>query len=196
MKWIGLTGGIATGKSTVKKRLEELNIAVIDADQISHEITQIGGQGYQEIVSQFGTDLLGLDQKIDRKKLGEIVFSDQQKLLQLEQILHPLIQAEVKQRKIKFQDQGTALCFYDVPLLFEKKLENQFDQIVLVYLPSAMQVERLMLRNSLTKAQALARIQAQLPMAYKIQKSHHCIDNSTNSDDLRLQVFNLVGSLT
>ncbi|AZZ37644.1 dephospho-CoA kinase [Bdellovibrio sp. qaytius] len=196
MKWIGLTGGIATGKSTVKKRLEVLNIPVIDADLISHELSTVGGLGYKAIVSHFGHEILNPDQTIHRKKLGEIVFNDSQKLLQLEQLLHPLIQAEVQTRKAKFKSQGQALCFYDVPLLFEKKLEKQFDQIVLVYAPITTQVDRIMLRDGLSHTQALARISAQLPMAAKIQRSHHCLDNSTHNEDLGLQVLNLVKVLT
>ncbi len=192
MKWIGLTGGIATGKSTVKNSLQRLNIPVIDADLISHEITQIGGLGYQAIVSYFGQNILNSDQSLNRGKLGDIVFTDRQKLLQLEQLLHPLIQAEVKNRKAKYQSQGEAVCFYDVPLLFEKNLASQFDQIVLVYAPLTFQVERIMLRNNLTHTQALARINAQLPMSEKIQRSHICLDNSTSTEDLNLQVLNLV----
>lgn len=196
MKWIGLTGGIATGKSTVKNSLVALNIPVIDADLISHEITHVGGLGYQSIVSHFGNGLLNSDQSLDRKKLGDIVFNNPEKLLQLEQILHPLIQAEVQNRKAGYKAKGEALCFYDVPLLFEKKLEAQFDQIVLVYAPITTQVERIMLRNNLTHTQALARINAQLPMSEKIHRSHHCLDNSTTNADLSLQVFNLVARLT
>lgn len=196
MKWIGLTGGIATGKSTVKNRLMALNIPVVDADQISHELTQVGGSGYKAIVSQFGNNILNPDQTLHRKKLGEIVFSDKQKLLQLEQILHPLIQAEVKTRRADYQSKGHKICFYDVPLLFEKNLQAQFDQIVLVYAPLTTQVDRIMLRDGLDHTQALARIHNQLPMAVKIQKSHHCLDNSTNNEDLSLQVFNLIRVLS
>lgn len=195
MEWIGLTGGIATGKSTVKNKLVSLNIPVIDADMISHEITQAGGLGYEQIVSHFGKDILHADQSLNRKQLGDIVFNDAQKLLQLEQILHPIIQAEVQTRKKKFHEGGEAFCFYDVPLLYEKKLEAQFDQIVLVYAPVTTQVERIMLRNNLTHTQALARINAQLPMSQKINRANHCLDNSTNQDDLNLQVLNLVNVL-
>lgn len=195
MKWIGLTGGIATGKSTVKNKLISINIPVVDADMISHEITQVGRLGYEQIVSHFGKDILNSDQSLNRKQLGEIVFGDAQKLLILENILHPLIQTEVQAYKKKYHESGEALCFYDVPLLFEKKLEAQFDQIVLVYAPLTTQVERIMLRNNLTHTQALARINAQLPMSQKINRSHHCLDNSTNQDDLNLQVLNLVNVL-
>lgn len=195
MKWIGLTGGIATGKSTVKNKLVSLNIPVIDADMISHEITQAGGLGYEQIVSHFGKDILNADQSLNRKQLGDIVFNDAQKLLMLEQILHPIIQAEVQTRKKKHHEAGAAFCFYDVPLLYEKKLEAQFDQVVLVYAPVTTQVERIMVRNNLTHTQALARINAQLPMSQKINRAHHCLDNSTNQDDLNLQVLNLVNVL-
>lgn len=196
MKWIGLTGGIATGKSTVKTKLNLLNIPVIDADMISHEITQIGQSGYHQILSQFGNSILNSDKSLNRKQLGDIVFNDSQKLLQLEQILHPLIQAEVQSRKKAYHQKGEALCFYDVPLLFEKKLEAQFDLIVLVYAPITTQVERIMLRNNLTHTQALARIKAQIPIHEKVSRANYCLDNSTNQEDLYLQVFNLIKTLS
>lgn len=196
MKWIGLTGGIATGKSTVKNKMLSLNMAVIDADVISHELTQVGASGYKQIVSLFGKEVLNPDQTLNRKQLGHIVFNDTQKLFLLEQILHPLIQAEVQIRKMSFQQQGQALCFYDVPLLFEKKLEAQFDLIVLVYAPSTTQVERLRLRNNLTSTEAMARLQAQIPIHQKVALAKYCLDNSTNQDDLDLQVLNLVKTLS
>lgn len=195
MKWIGLTGGIATGKSTVKNKLASLNIPVVDADLISHEITQVGGLAYEQVVSRFGKNILNADQSLNRKNLGDIVFANAQKLLQLENILHPLIQNEVQKHKKKYHESGSDFCFYDVPLLFEKNLEAQFDRIVLVYAPITTQVERIMLRNNLTHTQAIARINAQLPMHQKISRSHHCLDNSTNQEDLNLQVFNLVNVL-
>lgn len=192
MKWIGLTGGIATGKSTVKNKLIELNIPVIDADQISHELTLVDGLGYKLIVDQFGIDILNPDLTLNRKKLGEIVFNHKQKLLQLEQILHPLIQAEVKTRKLFYQNQKQKICFYDVPLLFEKNLVDQFDKIVLVYAPLSIQISRIMQRDGLDHHQTLARIKNQWPMSAKIKRSDYCLDNSTTNEDLNIQIVNLI----
>lgn len=196
MKWIGLTGGIATGKSTVKRMLDELNIAVIDADQISHELTQKGAEGYEKIVSHFGKDILDTNQNLNRQQLGNIVFNQPEQLQHLESILHPLIQVKVQRQRKDFHQLGHSLCFYDVPLLFEKNLESQFDQIVLVYAPLTTQVDRIMLRNNLSHTQALARIHAQIPITQKIHRSDFCLDNSTNTADLKLQVINLIKILS
>lgn len=178
MKWIGLTGGIATGKSTVAKLVESLGNKVIDADQISHQVTRFGGEGYDAVVSQFGTEILKPDQQIDRKKLGEIIFSDVLKKQTLENILHPLIKDEVTKLKNKYQQQGEHFCFYDVPLLFENNLQNNFDFTVTVWCEPEIQLQRLMQRNHLTKAQAQLRIQNQWPLSQKVALSQYCIDNS------------------
>jgi dephospho-CoA kinase len=196
MKWVGLTGGIATGKSTVRKILSDLNAVVIDADQVSHDLTLANAEGYAGIVSQFGTDFLNPDQSLNRRKLGELVFSQPAELAKLEAILHPLIQKEVKARKQALAQKGVTIAFYDVPLLFEKNLQKQFDHVVLVYAPITTQVERIMLRNNLTHTEALARIHAQIPITDKVHRADFCLDNSTNTEDLKLQVVNMYQRLT
>lgn len=195
MKWIGLTGGIATGKSTVRKIITDNNIPVIDADQISHEITQTGLAGYIGIVSHFGASILNPDQSLNRKMLGEIVFKDQVQLLKLESILHPLIQQKVEELKQHYKNAGETVCFYDVPLLFEKKLQSQFDQVVLVYAPLSQQITRVMKRNNLSHLEAITRINSQVLMCEKICNADFCIDNSTNIEDLKQQIIVLLKHL-
>lgn len=188
VKWIGLTGGIATGKSAVKNILLKLNQPVIDADEISHQLTQPGQTGYNSIVSYFGKDVLNSDLSIHRKALGDLVFKNKDLRLQLEAIMHPLIQDEVKNRRAQLSLQQKKICFYDVPLLFEKNLAQQFDKTVVVYAPLLQQIERLMFRNQLTHNQALDRIHAQMPLADKVSKADYCLDNSTDLADLEIQV--------
>jgi dephospho-CoA kinase len=195
MKWIGLTGGIATGKSTAKKLIEGLGYPVIDADMISHDITQVGREGYEKIVSHFGKQILQADQSLNRKALGQVIFNDAGQRLQLEQILHPLIQAEVQRQKEDHAVNQHKLCFYDVPLLFEKDLKKNFDFVVLVWCDPVMQKFRLMARNQLTEAEAESRLSSQTDMPFKIKNSHYCLDNSTDVHGLDKQVQRLVQTL-
>ncbi len=178
MKWIGLTGGIATGKSTVARLIESRGYKVIDADQVSHQVTQIQSEGYDRILSYFGEDILDDRLNIDRKKLGQVVFESASKKEQLESFLHPLIREEVQSLKDKYKSQGVAVVFYDVPLLFEKNMESDFDMTVVVWCDAATQLQRLIKRSRLTEVEALLRINAQLPLSYKIKRADFCIDNS------------------
>ena len=184
MKWIGLTGGIATGKSTVSRLLESLGCPVVDADQISHQLTRFGEIGYIQTVSHFGTEILSENQDIDRKKLSQIIFQDLTKKQELENILHPLIQQKVQFLKNEYQKKGFELCVYDVPLLFEKNLQSNFDAVTTVWCEPHIQLHRLMNRNTLAQIEATQRIQNQLPLAAKISQSKYCIDNSGSEKSL------------
>lgn len=195
MKWVGLTGGIATGKSTVKEILEQLGIPVIDADQIAHFISQPGQQGYKDIVKSFGPQILTAEGLLDRGKLGEIIFKSNEKKLLLESILHPIIQNEVQRQKAHFEKSGFPICFYDVPLLFEKNLQDQFTCTVLIWCDYETQLQRLMARNGLSAEQALDRIKSQLPLYEKLPLATYCIDNSTTLESLRKQIESLLKSL-
>lgn len=192
MKWTGLTGGIATGKSTAIKLIEGLGIPVIDADQISHKLSDKGQIGYQNIVSHFGKDILNSDETIDRKKLGHIIFSEPLLKSDLESILHPLIKFEVLQQRKYYQDSGAKLCIYDVPLLFEKNLWKDFDSTVLIWCSKPTQLERLMKRSGLTLEEANLRIKNQEPMIDKVKLANHCVDNSGDIADLEKQIHKLI----
>lgn len=191
LKWYGLTGGIATGKSTVARLLQSRGFPVIDADQIAHQLTEKNQLGYIQIVKGFGLGILDKNQNIDRKKLAQIIFNNPTEKDKLESILHPLIQQKVQSLKAEYKAQNFSMCFYDVPLLFEKKLEAQFDAVVLVYAQPEIQLQRLIVRNQLTLAEAKIRIKNQSPMPDKIKNSHFCLDNSTDVRDLETQIETL-----
>ena len=195
MKWLGLTGGIASGKSTVSRLLSGYGVPVIDADLISHDLTQVGAEGYIKVVQHFGNEILDANGQINRKQLGAIVFNHPEKRLELENILHPLVQDKVKSLKESYSKQGHALCFYDVPLLFEKNLQNQFDKTILIYTPVGLQIRRLMERNHLSHAEAMTRLKSQISLREKVKLADYCLDNSTHIYDLELQVEHLLKTL-
>jgi dephospho-CoA kinase len=196
MKWTGLTGGIATGKSTAKKLIEGLGYPVVDADQISHRLTEPGGLGYHGIVSQFGREILVENSdRIDRKKLAAKVFSSLPQREILENILHPLIQKQVHHERELHKLNSHKICFYDVPLLFEKNLQSQFDTTLLIWCDPATQLQRLMNRNGLTEDEARIRIGNQMSMVEKVKLANHCIDNSGDENDLEKQLKRLLPTL-
>lgn len=184
MKWIGLTGGIATGKSSVARLIESRSYKVIDADHISHRLTKVGMPAYDHIIQTFGEEILQNDLQLDRKKLGQIIFENSEKKIALESILHPLIQEEVQVQKQRELQKGAHMCFYDVPLLFEKNLETQFDEVWVVWCDFDTQIDRLKKRNNLTVEEALLRINNQWPLPVKVKKADYCIDNSTDEISL------------
>ncbi len=196
MKWIGLTGGIATGKSAAAKLIQSLGFPVIDADEIARQVVQPGQVGLQKIVHHFGNSVLQTDQSLNRARLGEIVFKSPEKRFLLESILHPLIQAEVAKLKLKYETENQKLCFYDVPLLFEKNLASQFYCTVLIWCDPENQMRRLQARNKLTELQAVERIQSQKKLSDKLPLASFCIDNSTTLQSLKLQITRLVENLS
>lgn len=188
MKWIGLTGGIAAGKSTVARLIESRGHTVVDADKISHEITQIHEEGYQQTLHHFGPEILDERMNINRKKLGEIIFASEAKRQLLESVLHPLIHARVQSLKAQHASRKAPFLFYDVPLLFEKKMESQFDATLVVWCDARTQLQRLMERSKLTEAEALQRIHVQMPLSHKVKSATYCIDNSGSEYELILAV--------
>lgn len=195
MKWIGLTGGIATGKSTVKKLAEGLGIPTIDADMISHQVTEKGQKGYDQVVSHFGKSFLNADLTLNRKQLGAVIFSDPLKRIELESILHPLIKEQVTALKKQYLNESQKYCIYDVPLLFEKNMQNDFDLTVLVWCDPQTQLQRLMTRNQYTQEQALLRVQSQMKMIDKVKLANYCLDNSTSLESLAIQFRNLLAKI-
>ena len=188
MIWVGLTGGIATGKSTVAKTLAKMGFTVLNADELVHRLLLKGSEAYTEVLDAFGLDILGPGQQVDRKKLGEIVFKDKSKLELLESIIHPKIRKCMKTKREDLTSKGEDIAFYDVPLLFEKKMETQIDQIVVVSCSEDLQVKRLMAREKLNKGQALSRIALQLPMKEKEKKANLVIMNNEGLLELEQKV--------
>lgn len=198
-KIIGLTGGIASGKSTVSNILREKGFKVIEADKIARKVVEEGKPAYKEITDFFGDSILNIDKSINRQALGDIVFSNKELLKQLNRITHPKIYAEIR-RNIKNLCQKYETIFVDIPLLFEE-LENinknniYFHQVWLVYVDENIQVDRLMKRNGLGLEKALERIKLQIPLAKKMKMADIVIDNSKNIESLNNQIDDLIEGL-
>lgn len=192
MLWIGLTGGIGSGKSTVAELLRQRSCPVVDADQIVHKIlTDKNSSGSEQVVKCFGPRILDANGVINRSILAKIVFADPDNLFLLESIIHPLVQGEVAMVRDHLEQSGQLFAFYDVPLLYEKNLESQFDLVALVYSNSSQQIERAMNRSSLSEEQVLLRMNHQIPLEIKKSKADYVIDNSGSIQDLNLKIDQL-----
>lgn len=195
MLWIGLTGGVGTGKSTVADFLREMDVPVIDADQLAKKMSQSGTEGFQRIVSEFGSSVVGVDGELNRKKLGEIVFKNRIHRKKLESILHPMIQDEVKRQKKTLESMGCELAVYDVPLLFEKKKSNEFDAVVVVYTPEILQLERLVQGRKLSLEEAKSICRTQDSIEDKKRLADIVIDNTGTLEELRQKTSEMVEGL-
>ncbi|EST90519.1 dephospho-CoA kinase [Vagococcus lutrae LBD1] len=187
---LGLTGGIATGKSTVTHFFRQHDIPVVDADVIAREVVEPGTDGLAEIVKTFGTEILLEDGSLNRKKLGEIIFKDDDKREMLNQILHQEIHQKMMMAKEKWESERVPLIVFDIPLLYEAEYQNTFDAIMVVYVPEKTQIARLMERDELTVQQARDRIASQLPIEEKKAHADIVIDNSQTIADTYEQVQN------
>ena len=180
-----ITGSIASGKSTVVNLLKERGFSVIDADLIAHEQLEICKR---EIVRVFGEQILDETGKIDRKKLGAIVFNDPKKLKNLEQILHPKIKAEIFFKASQLEGLGQ-VYFVDIPLFFEKKERYaEFKNVVVIYAPKELLLSRLMSRNGLSLNEAKARVELQMDIEQKREMAKFVIDNSGDMEYLKLEL--------
>jgi dephospho-CoA kinase len=188
MHWIGLTGGISTGKSTVAETLRARGCPVIDADQLAREVVQRGTEGHDEVIAAFGPGAVSESGELNRKKIGEIVFRDSGQRAKLEQILHPRIRALAEQRRQDLESQGHELAFYDVPLLFEKRLQDFFDRTVAVVCSREEQLRRLMARDGLGREDAERRITAQMPIEDKVRLADDVIRNEGSREELERAV--------
>ncbi|MFO7815388.1 MAG: dephospho-CoA kinase [Halanaerobiales bacterium] len=185
---IGLTGGIATGKSTVCKILKDLNINVIDSDQIAHQVLN-----YEDVIDKvqkiFGNKVIDKDDKIDRKKLGKIVFEDSKKLKILESITHPKIFEIIDQKLEETEDE---LVVLDAPLLFETSLDDKVDETWVVYASKKTQINRLKERDNLDKQEALNRINAQMDLNKKVKKGDVVINNEGTIQELENKIKKII----
>lgn len=195
MRWIGLTGGIATGKSTVSNWLKAHGYAVIDADELARLVVAPGSEGLRQIVSHFGAEILDDDGNLDRRKLGALVFADREKLADLEGMIHPLVQAQVQSLRDRYEREGREFVFYDVPLLYEKKLQDQFDHIIVVAADEEIQKSRMRARDALSENEIEARLKSQLPMSEKIKVAHSVVENNGTREELETKLLQLVKSL-
>lgn len=193
MKIIGLTGNIATGKSTVGEIFEKLGARLIDADQVARTVVEPDKPAWREIVDNFGTEVLGSDRSIDREKLGQIVFNDNNKRLLLNNITHPKITQEIQRLIETEREKGAKIVVIEAALIIENNgwLRDIVDYLVVVSADKKSQIDRLMSRNNHSEKEALARISSQMPSAEKEKHGDFVVDNSGSIEDTEKQIFHI-----
>ncbi|OLS39732.1 dephospho-CoA kinase [Alkalihalophilus pseudofirmus] len=189
---IGLTGGIASGKSTVSNWLSEHGYPIIDADKIARDVVEPGMGAYEAIVGQFGREILFEDGTINRKKLGSIIFKDEKKRSELNQIVHPAVRREMLAQKDRYEAEGHETIIFDIPLLFESNLFHLVDRVLLVYVDKQIQLNRLLDRDQAGSEDAKARIASQLPLEDKKSRADYIIDNSGSLEETFQQLKNVI----
>jgi dephospho-CoA kinase len=194
IKLVGLTGGIGSGKSTVAQMLRERGIPVIDADAIARRVVEPGWPAHGEIATAW-PEVIAADGRIDRKKLGAIVFSDLTIQARLEAITHPRIREQVAVQSAALEAAGHGLAFLEAALLVETGFYKQLDGLVVVSLDENAQLERVMARDACTRESAVARIRAQRPLADKVRVADHVIDNDGDIESTRAKLAQIVHAI-
>ncbi|MFK8067126.1 MAG: dephospho-CoA kinase [Gammaproteobacteria bacterium] len=185
---IGLTGGIGSGKTTVSNLFAEFGISIIDADVIAHEIVQPDQPAYKEILKAFGSTILSTNREIDRKKLRQLVFNDQNKLDQLEKITHPRI---ISRMRDQVSQATSPYCILSIPLLFEKGLENEVDRILVVDIPTDIQNQRVSSRDNISQKEVEKIIKQQITREKRLLNAEDVIKNGGELLELASKVNNL-----
>lgn len=191
---VGLTGGIASGKSVVAGMLTDCGAVVIDHDRLAHDVVDVGTPGLQAVVRRFGDGVLTPDRALNRSRLGAIIFGDARARHDLDAIIHPLVWKASDE--LEDRAPADAVVVHDVPLLVETGQQDDFDLVVVVDVPEPLQLRRLIVRNRLSCQQALARIGAQASRAERLAAADVVIDNSGSLDATRTQVDTLWRRLT
>jgi dephospho-CoA kinase len=192
MLTIGLTGGLASGKSTVSNMIKELDIPLIDADFYAREVVKPEEEAYKKIVAHFGEGILHSDETIDRKKLGAVVFNNTGERNALNSFVHPAVRKKMNDQRERYLKEGRELVVLDIPLLFESELTETVDKILLVYVDEDVQLQRLIDRDGSTKEEALSRINSQMPLKEKVPGADEVIHNNgtkKNTQDQLLQIL-------
>lgn len=185
----GLTGGIATGKSTVLGMFAEEGASVIDLDELSRVVVEPHKPAWCEIVRSFGEAILRQDRSLDRRRLGRIVFADSKRRRKLEQIVHPRVLEAYDEELMRIQETNRqAIVIADVPLLMEIEMERRFEKVIVVYAPPISQTKRLVQRDHLSEEAALNRLKSQMPIEEKVRRADFVIDNSGSLVETRRQV--------
>lgn len=186
---IGLTGGIASGKSTIASLLVERGALLVDADQVAREVVLPGEPALEAIASTFGQAVLEADGSLNRKALGEIVFRDKDSLAKLEAITHPAIRSRMQEKIHTYAEQyPERLIVADIPLLYETKQEHLYDGIMVVYVPAELQKVRLMERNQVSEEEAVRRVSLQMDIEQKRRNADWVIDNSGSLAETKRQL--------
>ncbi|MBI3585245.1 MAG: dephospho-CoA kinase [Nitrospinae bacterium] len=196
MLLIGLTGGIATGKSLVSEILKELGAYIIDADKIAREVVEPERPAWLEIVEFFGKDIINKDKTINRKRLGEIIFNDPVKKRKLEEIVHPrVIEEENRMVKEYLKIKPDGIVIIDAALLIEAGSHKRVDKLIVVYADKETQTKRLMERDGLSRRDAEKRIASQMPLDKKVEMADFVIDNSKDIEGTRRQTIDIFNKL-
>ncbi|QEA41919.1 dephospho-CoA kinase [Leuconostoc pseudomesenteroides] len=196
MLLVGLTGGIATGKSTVSGMLRDAGLPIVDADVVAREVVEPGTTTLEKIKLAFGPSVID-NGVLNRRRLGDIVFSNRQELARLNDIMQPAISRAMADKINFWRMQQVPILILDVPLLFERNYEKdgKIDKIIVVTTDEATQLERLKLRNQLSDSQARNRIRLQLPLKDKVAQADYVIDNNQDQKSLTQQVAALIENL-
>ncbi|WP_258088214.1 dephospho-CoA kinase [Weissella fangxianensis] len=189
---LGLTGGIATGKTTISNYLKSTGIPVLDADEYARQVVEPGTPGLAEITNTFGEQVLQPDGSLNRKLLGQIVFNDASARQKLNDITHPRIQQMMADELYRLAEHQTPLVILDIPLLLENKNVAGADAVMVVTVPESLQLTRLMQRNNLTEKEAQSRISAQMPLVEKEKLADFVIDNSGSISSTQKQVEQVI----
>ena len=188
---IGLTGGIGTGKSSVTEAFQSLGAAVINADLLGHDAYLPGTIGFEEVVTEFGQEIVGSDGQIDRKKLGPIVFSDSSKMDRLNEIMHPLIRDLIEERLVTLESNQNKVAVVEAAILIEAGWKSLFDEIWVVISDPEEVINRLGVRNGLSREDAVKRIDSQMSNDERIEHGDVVVENTGSMEDLQTRVNSL-----
>lgn len=189
---IGLTGSIASGKSTVANMLKNYGLPIVDADVVARLVVEPGTPTLQKIVEAFGEEALTEEGAMDRQRIGSIIFNNEEKRKQLNSIIHPAIREEMLRQRDEHFENGATTVIMDIPLLFESKLQHFVEKIIVVSVSETIQLNRLMDRNQLTEEDARARIASQLPLNVKEQGADAVINNNGTIEQTAQQLENIL----
>ncbi|MCC3754541.1 dephospho-CoA kinase [Staphylococcus capitis] len=190
-KIIGLTGGIATGKSTVSELLTAYGFKVVDADVASRKAVKKGSKGLNQIREKFGQEAIDDNGEMNRKYVGELVFNNPEQRIELDKIVHPIVREIMEEEKNHYLNEGYNVIM-DIPLLFENDLQDTVDEVWVVYTSESIQIERLMERNDLSQEDAKARVYSQISIDKKSRMADHVIDNLGDKLELKQNLQQLL----
>ena len=193
---VGLTGGVATGKSTVARMFKQCGAVVIDADQLARQVVEPGKPAWRQIVKRFGKTVLNPDRTVNRRVLGTVVFGNRANLRALERIIHPRVAREqARLTKHAARKDPRAVVIYDVPLLFEAQIDKRVARTIVVTADRKTQIARLKKRNGLSRTEAIRRIKSQMPLAEKVHRADHVLNGTLPRPSLRRHVAQLLKNL-